>query len=307
MAIKGTCHTDAVLKPATNSLIGLRPFSEGIMTIICPKCNYERNSNDLAPTYECPACGIVYFKYKAKVELQNYEYKKMRANKIAETAKAELYEKRKATKNTQHPIEIDKIFNEFYSKINANKKTLSFLAAFILFLVATPLNSIGNYFFNKNTKGSVFIKTNGGENIKLGLANIKIHPISKNEIDLIEIYIKHPKREYFNDLKRMSRTKYLSKYLSTYENDSNSMLNALAKKISLLLSDEEQDVNVLTNADGNFEFISRKGVSYLITGESDRKFFTEHEHYLWAVVIDQETANENLLLSNHNLYSSYSE
>ena len=30
---------------------------------ICPKCNYQRQSTDTAPDYECPKCGIVYAKY----------------------------------------------------------------------------------------------------------------------------------------------------------------------------------------------------------------------------------------------------
>lgn len=31
----------------------------------CPKCGYQRTQHDTAPDYECPACGIVYAKYKA--------------------------------------------------------------------------------------------------------------------------------------------------------------------------------------------------------------------------------------------------
>lgn len=30
---------------------------------ICPKCQYQRQSTDTAPDYECPKCGIVYAKY----------------------------------------------------------------------------------------------------------------------------------------------------------------------------------------------------------------------------------------------------
>lgn len=30
----------------------------------CPKCEYERETKDSVPLYECPACGIVYAKYR---------------------------------------------------------------------------------------------------------------------------------------------------------------------------------------------------------------------------------------------------
>jgi len=41
--------------------------------MICPKCQYERNNQDdpLIPDYECPACGIIYTKYKPKQIIQN--------------------------------------------------------------------------------------------------------------------------------------------------------------------------------------------------------------------------------------------
>lgn len=29
----------------------------------CPKCGYTRTPEDLAPNYECPACGVIYDKY----------------------------------------------------------------------------------------------------------------------------------------------------------------------------------------------------------------------------------------------------
>lgn len=39
--------------------------------MICPKCNYERIDEDdpQIPDYECPACGIIYEKYKPKPKL----------------------------------------------------------------------------------------------------------------------------------------------------------------------------------------------------------------------------------------------
>lgn len=32
----------------------------------CPKCGYVRQPGDTAPDYECPSCGIIYAKFKAK-------------------------------------------------------------------------------------------------------------------------------------------------------------------------------------------------------------------------------------------------
>ena len=37
------------------------------MTTQCPKCSYVRQPTDTAPDWECPACGIVYAKYKPPV------------------------------------------------------------------------------------------------------------------------------------------------------------------------------------------------------------------------------------------------
>ena len=36
------------------------------MTVTCPKCGYVRHPNDPAPDYECPRCGVVYAKAKAR-------------------------------------------------------------------------------------------------------------------------------------------------------------------------------------------------------------------------------------------------
>jgi predicted nucleic acid-binding Zn-ribbon protein len=35
------------------------------MPIQCPKCGHVRSPNETAPDWECPACGIVYAKYRA--------------------------------------------------------------------------------------------------------------------------------------------------------------------------------------------------------------------------------------------------
>ncbi|KFB74490.1 MAG: hypothetical protein AW09_000201 [Candidatus Accumulibacter phosphatis] len=36
--------------------------------ITCPKCNYQRKPSDTAPDYECPQCGVIYSKAKARRE-----------------------------------------------------------------------------------------------------------------------------------------------------------------------------------------------------------------------------------------------
>lgn len=35
---------------------------------ICPKCNYQRKTEDVSPDYECPRCGIIYSKYRRTEE-----------------------------------------------------------------------------------------------------------------------------------------------------------------------------------------------------------------------------------------------
>jgi len=38
----------------------------------CPKCDYVRTANDLAPDGECPMCGIVYAKYENRAEKESH-------------------------------------------------------------------------------------------------------------------------------------------------------------------------------------------------------------------------------------------
>src|SRR4051812_31695074 len=34
----------------------------------CPKCDYERTPQDRAPSGECPRCGVVYEKWRARLD-----------------------------------------------------------------------------------------------------------------------------------------------------------------------------------------------------------------------------------------------
>lgn len=42
------------------------PEFEGEMSVKCPKCEYERKLEDLAPETECPRCGVIYAKAKPR-------------------------------------------------------------------------------------------------------------------------------------------------------------------------------------------------------------------------------------------------
>lgn len=65
----------------------------------CPKCGYQRTPHDAAPDYECPACGIVYAKYRAaktaaaqaveQRKLQEEAIQRDRARKLQEAEDAE--------------------------------------------------------------------------------------------------------------------------------------------------------------------------------------------------------------------------
>jgi len=43
----------------------------------CLKCGYERKDSDMAPDYACPGCGVIYSKYKAKLEKEIINAKKV--------------------------------------------------------------------------------------------------------------------------------------------------------------------------------------------------------------------------------------
>jgi hypothetical protein len=48
---------------------------------VCPSCAYKRSDKDLVADYECPQCGIIYAKYKAKKQKTSKEQKPVKINK----------------------------------------------------------------------------------------------------------------------------------------------------------------------------------------------------------------------------------
>ncbi|MBH0056266.1 hypothetical protein I6F65_04775 [Pseudoalteromonas sp. SWXJZ94C] len=69
----------------------------------CKNCNYQRQSSDLAPDYECPKCGVVYAKAdkyiekKAKNIQKELEVKKIKEQKENKMNRADKEKKRKET------------------------------------------------------------------------------------------------------------------------------------------------------------------------------------------------------------------
>jgi hypothetical protein len=63
---------------------------------ICPQCKYERTPQDtlLFPDYECPSCGIIFEKDKARQELAELERKRQKERK-AKQERLKKEEKRK--------------------------------------------------------------------------------------------------------------------------------------------------------------------------------------------------------------------
>lgn len=55
----------------------------------CPKCDYVRQPQDTAPSYECPSCGIVYAKYNPNLpsNMREREAKLRQVGQIAEPSK----------------------------------------------------------------------------------------------------------------------------------------------------------------------------------------------------------------------------
>lgn len=45
----------------------------------CPKCGYVRQAGDKAPDYECPRCGVVYAKVRARDVMSDEEFAKSQA------------------------------------------------------------------------------------------------------------------------------------------------------------------------------------------------------------------------------------
>jgi flagellar biosynthesis GTPase FlhF len=69
---------------------------------ICPQCKYERTEQDnlLFPDYECPSCGIIFEKDKARQELAELE-RKRQIERQAKQIKLKKEEKRKRRKKEE--------------------------------------------------------------------------------------------------------------------------------------------------------------------------------------------------------------
>jgi hypothetical protein len=87
---------------------------------ICPECKYERTGKDdlLFPDYECPSCGIIYEKDKARQELAELEKKREKERK-AKLDKLKKEEEERLKKEEQDRKEKEEI--ERLQKLEADK------------------------------------------------------------------------------------------------------------------------------------------------------------------------------------------
>jgi hypothetical protein len=87
---------------------------------ICPECKYERTGKDdlLYPDYECPSCGIIYEKDKAKQELAELEKKREKERK-AKLEKLKKEEEERLKKEEQERKEKEE--TERLQKLEADK------------------------------------------------------------------------------------------------------------------------------------------------------------------------------------------
>ncbi|MEM0513937.1 hypothetical protein WCN91_00545 [Pseudoalteromonas sp. YIC-827] len=61
------------------------------MTIICPKCNYERKDTDINPEWECPSCGVAYAKVQQKQTSLAKEPSNTKSSRIDKIIKNKLF------------------------------------------------------------------------------------------------------------------------------------------------------------------------------------------------------------------------
>ena len=83
-------------------------FEDTLIMKICPECKYERTIQDnlLYPDYECPSCGIIFEKDKAKkalAELENQREQERKAKR--QKLKKEEERKKKAEEEQQRQAE----------------------------------------------------------------------------------------------------------------------------------------------------------------------------------------------------------
>lgn len=132
-----------------------------------------------------------------------------------------------------------------------------------VFLVASLILIATNYaLLSNDISGTIFIKTRGADNIKLGLVDVKALPLTKSLLPYVE---------------------WPEVLFSVHD------------------ANEVGSVQSVTNAEGRFNLRLKRGLKYILTAKASRYIYGgDVEIYKWALVIDGKSTEE-IILSNNNM------
>ncbi len=186
----------------------------------------------------------------------------------------------------------------------------------------------------KEVKGSVFIVTQGGESVKLGLVKVVVvdssdifriidpkREAARKKIDSLSPALGVAREEFLKaKLQELEAEQMHSKSLNERQKIYDSV-NAIFKNKMEIYSDKLTGISPLswsshyldslpklidstkTDADGKFSFMLKPG-KYAFIATASRKVGDSNEDYDWCVIVDVNSNTKEIFLSNDNMYSN---
>lgn len=294
----------------------------------CPKCGFPRQPE----SNECPKCGILFDKYEDFIKNKRTEpvRKVIVEEKVEE--KIEIKEFVKIFLEKLSIKERIESVNVFLKKLSVKKvpQPTSFQKKALILLAVLIIIGIGFIIFKPDItiNGEIFIVKKGGQNIKLGLAEVKVFPMETLLPYLLE-------RKKVRDNQHSILVKKLEVAKKEYEAASKEVENAFnwdfdnldptvkAREKSDLklhkLRTEEKEItscnfffrelpvpliSTKTNSDGKFNFLIPGSGSHLIAASATRHTLDDEKYY-WITTIDPKRGStQTVILSNDNLVST---
>jgi hypothetical protein len=258
----------------------------------CLNCGYElqlKDESELDPLSECPKCQAIYRNVERL--LSEKERKKKLAEEHQQKSSREI------------PIEstASKPFNK---KLYLNV----ILIILVVFFVGFAYRYVNNHFLDGDLNGEIFIVTGGGENIRLGLVEVKLIPensipkfmqLKVHELDIAMTNI-NKKLEEFNMLSWQASDFNLLSRKFNLRSEINRDVNYINSGKFLFDELPKETVKTKTDADGKFTLQLKRGTRMALAAHGRRD--AQDEDYYWLIWVSLEgKSNKRIILSNDNI------
>ena len=260
----------------------------------CLNCGYElqlKDESELTPLSECPKCSAIY---------KNVE------KFLAEKERKKILAEEQLPSSGEFPIEstASKPFNK---KLYLNVILIILIVIFVVF----AYRYVNNHFLEGDLNGEIFIVTGGGENIRLGLVEVKLIPedsiqefiqLKEHELDIVITNI-NKKIEEYNMIPSPPVTwerliELLMKKTILRKEINHDIYNINSGKY-LFDGLPVETVKTKTDADGKFTLRMKRGVRMALAARGRRDAL--NEDYYWLIWVSLEgKSNKRIILSNDN-------